>query len=105
MSSARTCLPRGVAIKTLTRRSAGLALRVTRPPASRRSVGSTTVDGLQWSRAASSFWEIGWSGSSWTSAHAETGDRPAAAAASLMRSSQPRNDSTTSAHSSWARVG
>ena len=97
--------PLAVTIRTFTRRSAGLALRTTSPLSSRRSVGSTTVDGLHWRRAASCFCEMGWSGSSLTSAQADTGERPAAAAAVFTRSSQPPKDSMTRAHSSCAREG
>ena len=54
-------------------------------------------------RAASSFWETWAPGSSWTRAQAETGDRPASAAATFARSSQPASVSITSAHNSSAR--
>src|SRR5207237_4471571 len=94
--------PFGVSTRTLTRRSEGLGWRFTRPASSRRSVGSTTVDGLHFSRAARSFCEIGCSGSSWTSAQADTGERPTASAASVARCSQPANDAITAAHSCCA---
>ena len=102
ISVCRTFLPLAVTARVLILRSFECGRRTTRPPSSRRSVGSTTVDGLQRRRAASSFWEIACSGSSCTSAQAETGESPAAAEARFMRSSQPARDSTTSAQSSWA---
>src|SRR5205807_6663641 len=66
-----TVAPLGVTTRTLTRRSDGPARLTTRPASSNRSVGSTTVEGLHLRRAASAFWEMGFSGSSWTRAQAE----------------------------------
>src|SRR5207237_4257452 len=100
ISVSLTFLPLGVTISTLMRRSAAFGRRTTSPASSSRSVGSTTVDGLQWRRLASSFCEIVLSGSSCTSAQAETGDRPASAATAFIRASQLAYPSIIKAHSS-----
>src|SRR5207248_4562090 len=101
-SACLTLRPLAVTVRMLIRRSVVCGFLTTSPFSSSLSVGSTTVEGLQCRRLASSFCEMACSGSSWTRTQADTGDRSAAAAASFMRSSQPAKDSTISAQSSWA---